>query len=224
MLQEYQQITLTALFCQYIFYRFILTQNRVDISYHIINTIFNIYLFILGFSGILNPDNDYYANTIITYHKSLQIINLLYEIPRGYSLMLLHHLILIILVNNVSINIVTTASVCCLFIGVPELTSTLYNISYFIHNSNYLKDRFQKTNMLIRLLFCFSFLIIRVFWWSSVGPSVMYRAYINDGYKIILITYPIFQSMQYYWGLTIIRKINKYLKTSEGKNKCLSEY
>ena len=127
-------------------------------------------------------------------------------------------------INNVSINIVTTASVCCLFIGVPELTSTLYNISYFIHNSNYLKDRFQKTNILIRLLFCFSFLIIRVFWWSSVGPYVVYQAYINDGYKIILITYPIFQSMQYYWGLTIIKKIYKYFKISEGKNKCLSEY
>ena len=225
MLKEYQQITISALLFQYVLYKFFLTQKRLSVSYYIINSLYNLFLFIIGSAGILNPDSDSYANTIITYQKSLQIINLIYEIPHGYSLMLVHHILLLILVNNISINVVTTSYVCCLFVGVPEITSLLYNISYIIHNIDYWKIRLQKTNVLIRVSFCFSFLLIRVLWWSYVGPHVMYRAYSNNGYKIILVTYPIFQSMQYYWGSTIIKKLQKYLTTSKNiGNKCISEY
>lgn len=197
---------------QYILCKSMVYNNRFDLSYYIINIIFNFLLSTFGIMGIFYPERYIYGGTIVILQSSAQIINIIYEINEGISLIFFHHILTLFLTNAIILNSIITSRVVCLYGGVCEISALFYSLSYFIHNCPSLTHKYNNLNLFFRLCFALSFLSIRVVWWSLNTPFIVYKCYYLKGYKIHVFVFSLIQLMQYYWGVLIFNKLIKFIK------------
>ena len=197
---------------QYIFYKSIIYNNRFNLSYYIINIIFNFLLSTFGILGVFYPEQNIFGETVVILQSSTQIINIIYEINDGLSLIFFHHILTLFLTNAIIFNSIITSQVVCLYGGVCEISAFFYSLGYFIHNYPSFTNKYNYLNLFFRLCFALSFLSIRVVWWSFYTPSLIYKCYNLNGYKIHVFIFSLIQLMQYYWGVLIFNKLIKFIK------------
>ena len=234
-------ITLFAFINKFVIYKYFLKNKyypisyKVFVSFHIIKLFYNYFLVAFGLFGILNHFTNYCADMIILIHKSNQLFNIVSELPGIYSyffrlnnnltldskpLMFLHHLLLFSLVYSINLNNFETPGVnpqylLCLYAGVSELSSIFLSLLHIINKHPYIKSNnnyiLNNVESSLKILFCISFLSIRVVWWSFYTPVAVYRSYLAFGYTDTSIVFISFQAMQYYWGYLIVKKLKKAL-------------